>query len=408
MSWYAVDAIDGALDATKAFLFPFSLGRWARLALITLFLGGGAGVQNVFQYANSAGQYAGSGTGPGSLSGGSFTPAPLLGDIGPLALGALAQVGPPVPGAPPFALGFVELLVVAALVLLALLFAVARSVFQFVFVQVIATDDVRVRAPFTRNFRNGIRLLVFQIAVSVLFAIPVAGIAALFSFGGGPRRLGIAGIVGLAVLFLLWALLFELVMGFTRQFVVPVVYVDGSSVLAGWSEVWSLIAGEKKQTLLYLLMHLLVGIGVALLSGLLTLVGLIPVGIVALVVGLAAGAIAGGTVAPNLGVGVGVVAGLAVGLPLYFVLVFLPLNVLTRTYLRTFELASLAGFASRYDVLGHYGEDDPDDDGGVGGGGDDPGDDGFGEFVPAENLIREDTDGDETADVRDNGTMPAG
>ena len=422
MSWYAVDAIDDALDATKAFLFPFSLGRWARLALITLFLGGGgAGVQNTFQYANSAGQFAGSGGNPGSASGGSFALAPLFGDAGTLAWGVLAQVGPPGPGGLPFALGFVGLLVIAAVVLLALLFTIAAPVFEFVYVEVIATDDVRVRGPFKRNFWKGIRLLLFRIGVSVLFGIPLVavGAAAFFYAEAGPApNLNVPLIVGAVVLFILWALLFAVVMGLTTQFVVPVMWVDDSGVLAGWSRVWSLVAGEKKQTLVYLLMHLLVGIGVSIVTGLLTLVGLIPVGIVAVAVGLAAGAVVGGTVATNLGVGVGVIAGLAVGIPLYFFLVFLPLNVLTRTYLRTYELASLAGFDPRYDTLGPCREDDGDggnavgdSDGGAGGGGvgdpgDASGDDGFDEFVPAENLVEDDTD-DGTTGVRDSGTASA-
>ncbi|QLG26339.1 hypothetical protein HUG10_01735 [Halorarum halophilum] len=428
MSWYAVDAIDDALDATKAFLFPFSLGRWARLALITLFIGGGggAGVQNTFQFANSAGQYTGSGGGPGRSSGGSFALAPLFGDGGSPALGTLAQVGPPGPGGLPFALGFVGLLAVAALLLLVLLFTIATPVLQFVFVEAIATDDVRVRGPFKRNFWKGIRLLVFQIAVSVVFAIPIVavGAAAFFYAEAGPSsNLNVPLIVGAVVLFILWVLLFAVVMGLTTQFVVPVMWVDDSGVLAGWSRVWSLVASEKTQTVVYLLMHLLVGIGVSLVTGLLTLVGLIPVGIVAVAVGLAAGAIVGGTVATNLGVGVGVVAGLAVGLPLYFVFVFLPLNVLTQTYLRTYQLASLAGFDSRYDTLGPYREDDGDGGnatdapgggtggGGVGGhgdrsGGDASGGDGFDEFVPAENLVDDDTDDDGTGGVRDSGTAP--
>ncbi|QLG63032.1 DUF7544 domain-containing protein [Halorarum salinum] len=412
MSWYAVDAIDDALNATRAFLFPFSLGRWARLALVTLFLGGGgAGVQNVFQYADSLGQFAGPGApgpvgGPSALAplaGGATTPDPVL----------LAQAGGGVPNALPFALGLVGLVVIAVFVLLALLFTVLGPVFEFVFVDVIATDDVRVRSAFRRNFWKGMRLLAFSIGLGILFAVPIV-LAGAVLFGVGATGFtgmefadfGVGGAVALLVLLLGWMLLFSLVYGFTRQFVVPVMFVDDVGVLSGWSTVWGLLRAEVGQSVLYVALHFLVGIGVALVRALLALVALVPVGIVAVAVGFGFGAVAGGAVSPDIGVGVGVIAGGAVGLLLYFLLVFLPLNVLTRTYLRTYELAALAGFDGSYDVLARYrdggagtgpgGDDrgDGDDDRGDGFDGsegtDRDADDGFGEFVPAEDLVDED------------------
>lgn len=416
MSWYAVDAIDDALNATRAFLFPFSLGRWARLALITLFLGGGAGVQNVFQYADSASQLAGLGNGPGSPGGPSATLAPLVGSVPVPDTVLLAQAGGGVPSGLPVALGLVGLVVVAIVVLLAILFAVLGPVFEFVFVDVIAADEVQVWSPFRRSFWKGMRLLVFMVLLGVLFAIPIV-VGVLLLVGAGtvgvdvpePPSVGLGGVLALFLSFLFWVLLFSLVFGFTRQFVVPVMFVDDVGVLSGWSTVWGLLRGEVWQAVLYVVMHFLVGIGVALVRALLALVALIPVGIVAVAVGLGTGAIAGGTVSPDVGVGVGVLAGGAVGLLLYFVLVFLPLNVLTRTYLRTYELAALGGFDGRYDLLDRYRDDGsvgtgPDDDGrgGDGRGGDgrggpngtrrDAASDDFEEFVPAEELVDEDDD----------------
>ena len=42
MSWHAVDAVDDAVEATRRFLFPFSLVRWAKLAFLVLLMGGSA------------------------------------------------------------------------------------------------------------------------------------------------------------------------------------------------------------------------------------------------------------------------------------------------------------------------------------------------------------------------------
>ena len=43
MSWNAVDAVDDAVEATRRFLFPVRLVRWAKLSVLVLLMGGSAG-----------------------------------------------------------------------------------------------------------------------------------------------------------------------------------------------------------------------------------------------------------------------------------------------------------------------------------------------------------------------------
>lgn len=47
MTWYAVSAIDDALEATWEFLFPVRGWRWLKLAVVVFFLGGVGGGFNV-------------------------------------------------------------------------------------------------------------------------------------------------------------------------------------------------------------------------------------------------------------------------------------------------------------------------------------------------------------------------
>lgn len=360
MSWYAIDAIDDALDASREFLFPFSLGRWARLALITLFVGGGGGGVNQLSNLQNVGQLPAAPTGPSVPA----DPAQPLPELGGLAV-AIAVV----------------------VLLVALGFAFVGATFEFVFVDVIERDHVRVISPFGRQAGNGLRLLGFNLAVTVATLLPLAVAGYLAYFAGGPPgfngfdALGTTALLAFAAVAVLWLVVSGLVTGLTRTLVVPVMVATGTGVLGGWGRLWPRLRDEWKQTLLYLLMHFFVGIGVGIVGLVLTLLGAIVVGIVGLVVGLAAAAVThGGNVA--LGGGIGVLAGAAVAVPLFVVFVALPVGILTATYVRTYELASLAGFDSAFDLLGPYRPEMDDGPGGgddVGGTGDDFDDgDGFG------------------------------
>ena len=366
MSWYAVDAIDDALDASREFLFPFSLGRWARLALITLFVGGG-GVGGQVSNLRNVGQFP---TGPSGPSPSIPTdPAPVTPELGGIAI-----------------------LIAAAVLLVFLALAIIGATFEFVFVDAIAEDHVRVLGPFRRQVGNGLRLLAFNVVVGFVTLAPLAVAGYLAYVAGGPAgfngfdALGTGALIAFVAVAAAWLIVSGLVSGLTRTLVVPVMVATGAGVLGGWRRLWPRLRDEWKQTLVYLLMHFFVGIGVGLVSLLLLLFGGVVVGIVALVVGLAAAAVThGGN--PTLGVDVGLLAGGVTFVPLFFVLVALPVGILTTTYVRTYELASLAGFDRAFDLLGPY---RPERRGGPGdglGGGvtrDDGPDDGFGGFVPAD------------------------
>lgn len=330
MSWYAIDAIDDAVDATRAFLTPFSLGRWGRLALITFFLGTG-GIGSQFSNVTNVGDgFGGVGDGPS---------------------------GPPTdPGQLPVSpeLGVI-LAVVGVILVLALAFSLVGAVMEFVFVDALATDEVHVRSSFGDRLGAGVRLFAFRIGLTLLVLVPpltvvVAAVSGVVSLGV-PSGIGVLGVIVAVVVFGLLAITVGLVQSFTNQFVVPVMVATEETVLGGWRELYPVLRGQLKQTVVYVLLHTLVGIGVGIVRTFLLLVGAIPVTIVAVVVGLVAGAVAGTAGGGPLGFGIGLLAGLAVWVPAMLVAVVLPVNVVTKTYTRTYELRSLAGFEPAFDVL---------------------------------------------------------
>ena len=429
MSWHGVDAVDDAIDVTREFLLPFSLGRWIRMMVVSLFTGGGgAGGQVVSNAGNLGARLAGAGGFSGSPGGASGLAA-LLVSVPVLSASAITFGGPvlqagSIPETAAFgALGIAVLAVIAVIVLLAVLLS---PVFEFVLVDAIARDDLRLLRDAGSHLTNGLRLLGFRIGLFAAFIIPPAAVIAgavltgtrVESLFGQPLVLA-----GVAIVAIAYLVAYAFVDRFTVEFVVPAMVADGGGVIDGWRRVWPRLRGQPGQTIVYLVMHVLVGIGLSIVSLVLLLVGLLAVGAVAAGIGFAVGAISSGTATTDLGIGLGVLAGALVGVSAFIVLVLLPVQVLTVTYRRSYEIAALARFGENLDLIGRYrdGGDDGDvaaafrDDGDDASGLSDDGDDGaagdetapaadesFGGFVPASSDVQDDSnDPDEPSEDDD-------
>lgn len=365
MAYYAAAAIDDAIDATRARLFPVSGWLWARLAVITLLLGGG-GFGG--QLSNLQSVPTGGGPNPG--------PGPGV-PSGP------GTIDPGV-GAAVIAVAVILLLVVVAV------FALIGSTMQFVFVDALSVRDrseVRVIGPFFDRLGAGFRLFLFNLGLFLLVAIPIAvvviAVVGVFSVsvgdgGGGSAGAGVAVSLLLGLVVLLLALLVGVVSSLTTQFVVPVMITTGGTVLGSWRRLYPILRENLAQTGVYLLLRFLLGLGVGIVNLLLTVVAGLAVvlvaGVIAALFGGLALLVAGENAALLVGGGVGVIVG-GVGL----LVVSLVVSVLTKTYLRTYELSVLGRFDAAFELLPDYddgdtdgpgGDDDTDGPGGDTGGGD--------------------------------------
>lgn len=321
MSWYAIDAVDDAIDATREFLWGVGLGRWLRLALITFFLGtGGVGAQ--FPSFSNA-----------PFSGGSFDRGP-----GPSQMPS----ADPMPGEidPVWIVGIVG--VVAAVLLL---LSVVGAVMEFVFLDGLSTDEVRVLDPFGRHLWPGLRLFGFRLVVTLPALLAVAGAVVAAVLGVvDPTQFDNSVIAGGVVVASVFAFLLGVVRSLTNQLVVPVMFAEDQGVLDGWRRLWPVVRDQPRQTLVYVVVHLLVGVGVGVVRTFLLLLGAIPVTVAAVVVGVAA-ASAG---VSSFGA---LVVGVVTWVSLLFFFVVLPVNVVAKTYTRAYELCSLAGFDPSLSVL---------------------------------------------------------
>ncbi len=246
MSWYAIDAIDEAIETTRSFLFPFEIGRWLRLAVIAFFLGS---------------------VSPGNVQ------LPNTGS---------ADVSPSVPLE-----NHLPLLIGIGLILLALfvLFGLIGSVMQFVLLDSIDTDSIHIRRYLRERLGKGVRLFLFEIGVAVVsvlsFVLVISGGVMAVTAVDSILILMLSGFV-VVVLFLVVVFLLAVLVGFTTSFVAPVMIVEDCGVIDGWQRFWPMLKGEWKQYALYVVLNWFLRLGVGIIVG-------IAMAIIVLLLGVMAG-----------------------------------------------------------------------------------------------------------------------
>lgn len=320
MALHAIENLDDAFAATRAFLVPVDRSVWVRLAVVVLFVGSPGGNLNGLQFP-------GGGNVEGDLPAGAF---PAF-DPGPRAWLLIAAA-------------------VGALLAAALAVVLVGSVMEFVLVESLRREEVRVRRYWGRRWRQGLRLFVFRVAVGAVALAGVlllAGVALLSLFGVGP-----VGLLALSVLLLpllaVLAAVAGLVNGFTTVFVVPIMVLEDCGVLAGWRRLWPTLVDRWKQYLAYAVAGVVLsGIG-GLLAGLVALLAalllLVPFGIL---FGIGYGLFAVG-VGP-VGIAVMAVVGLLFGLSVLAVAALARVPV--ATYLRYYALLVLGDVDADLDLI---------------------------------------------------------
>lgn len=326
MPLYALEDLDDALDATRAFLWPIDRSTWIKLAFVVFFVGGPGANLNAFQYNVPADQ----GQPPGEF--------PIPPDVG-------ANVW------------LVIALVIAAALLIGLLFLLIGSIMEFVLVESLRREAVTVRRYWSQRWRQGARLFGFRLVIGLLVFGSAAVVAVLFLLpvvvdsgpgaGPGPGGFSVIGFLLLIPIVLVLALVVGLVNGFTTVFVVPIMVLEDCGVLAGWRRLWPTITTNPWQYLAYaiagFILNILVGILVAIAVGVAVLVLLIPFGI------LGALGFFLLTVAEPFGIGLLVVVGLLFGLSVLLVIALAQVPVVA--YLRYYALLVLGDIDRDLDLI---------------------------------------------------------
>ncbi len=284
MAISAVDAISPAFQhAKQQLLQPFRFAQWVRLALVGFLageLGSGGGCNSGFNLPPTHHQ-----RGSEQLLGASW-PSQLADH-------------------PAMLIGLIASLIVIGLGLF-VLFIYINSVMRFILFDSIVAKECHIRRGWVRRRHHGLRFFVWQIllllatfaAFAVLIGVPLA-----FAWGVGwfdhpgehllPLVLG--GIV-LFLLFLALVVVLAVVHVMTKDFVVPQMALEDISAMEGWRRLWLWLKAEKGGYAGYIAMKIglaiAAGIALAIITVIVFLVLLIPiggVGVVAVLAGKAAG-----------------------------------------------------------------------------------------------------------------------
>jgi len=336
MSLSALESVEDAFDATKRLLWPFARGTWFRLAAIMLFVGaaGGFNPTSALSFTPTPGDPSEPPADGGPGSGPEIDPGTLTPELTPTLV--------------VFLVGFTLFLVAVFL-----LWGIASGVMEFVFVESLGSEDVRLRSYFVENWWPGVRLFAFRTVVSLLLlgGLAVALLLVGVLVGGWPVTQWGDGAI-LAVIFAgiplgLGAFVtLGLVLGITTTFVVPAMFAEDRGVIAGWRRILGTVRDNWQEYLVYLVVNWVLGVAIGFVTGMLTLLVLIVLGIPALLI----------TVPTILAVGVTPIAGtiLLVTWLLAGVLFFVATLVITvpfKTFQRYYALLVLGDIDADLDVV---------------------------------------------------------
>jgi hypothetical protein len=331
----AVDSISPAFEHTKQQLLkPFRWGQWSRLALVGMLAGemssGGCNFN-----------YGGGGHTPRD-SGRQFLPASFP-HIDP------AKLAP-----------YIGLIIVGALafVVLFFVFLYINSVFRFILFDSVVQKNCAIRAGWRKWRSAGRRFflwqIVFQIATVMVFVILIGipvGIALLLGWIQQARAHMIPLVLGgifLFFVFMAFVLLVLIVHVMAKDFLVPIMGLQGLDFADGWSRVLAMAKVEKGSYAFYMVLKAVLSIAAFIVFGILAviivLIGAIPGVVLAVAIGLTGKS--AGLAWNAYTITLAVLAGMVALIVLLYVisLVLVPVIVFFPAY-------SIYFFASRYPAL---------------------------------------------------------
>lgn len=273
MSWYGADAIDKAVSRTRKALFePFEFWKWVKLAIIIFFLGSGSS-----NYTGSGNNYRMS---PEEFRNTTTLGSDLIHEYIP------QNINSPITSFSEYGL---LIALIAALILIFLLFFYISSVMEFVFVESLVKNDVRFWAYSRKFLRRGFNLFIVRLVLLIIFLV-FLGIAALpliTSIMKTSSDLSWPALMGGFVWFIGVLIVLGLVMGIISSFIslaIPVSMYRNIGILASFKLVFTNFRKSWQQVLVYWVIRFVLGLVVGILIVILFLLLLVALGIIFVII----------------------------------------------------------------------------------------------------------------------------
>jgi len=237
-----IDPVGKAVDRVKEVLFnPFDIGRWFIIGFCAWLarFGQGGGSGGGF---NPAG--AGEGPSPAQVKAWFIEHLPMIISIG---------------------LGIFLLVMVFGIIFLWL-----SSRGRFMFLHCVALNKAEVKAPWHKFRNEGNSLFVFRLVLGIAgficIAVPGGALVLLAIMLAGSSVCAtpalFVGITTLVLTAIIIGILFALTGKFTKDFVVPIMYLRRCRCLDGWGEFWHLLGSNKARFTLYILFQMLISMAI--------------------------------------------------------------------------------------------------------------------------------------------------
>ncbi|MHC4546714.1 MAG: DUF7544 domain-containing protein [Planctomycetota bacterium] len=242
-----IDPISPAIERVKTILFrPFDLGKWFVVGFCAwlAYLGEGGGPN--FNFGGQ--QY--------ETSGESFHHAKEV------LIENLYWIIP------------VAITAIVICIIIGLVITWLSSRGRFMFLHCVALNKAEVAVPWHKFKKQGNSLFLFRIVLGLIsFAVIMLLIATLiviailmFAGGGGPHPFGIILMVLLAFCLILpIAIVFMLISKFTKDFVVPIMFLRQGTCMVAWREFWPLLTGNKGRFTIYILFQIVIALAVGII-----------------------------------------------------------------------------------------------------------------------------------------------
>jgi len=267
MSWHSIDAIDAAIKRTKkALIEPFDFWKWIKLGIISILIGNG-GIENGSNFGDFNQRYAEE-----------EKAGPSTGEI----INQISQFWQQYQTYILIGLTFIILVI--------LLFGLISSIMEFVLVESLVTNVVKVRAYFRKYFRVGFNLFVIQTILGIFFLslFILAMVPILVPLLESPGAITFGNILmaifwGIFVLVII--AIFSLILSSFINLSIPLVMYGGTGIIEALKIILGKFKADWKQIIVYWVMRIILGLAAGIIVGIVALILLVVTIIILLVPG---------------------------------------------------------------------------------------------------------------------------
>lgn len=250
MSFLGIDLIDNCIEKTKNFLFPINKILWLKLALVTILAGMSSGSSFNFNTGQN-----------------------IPAEFTQWVLNNLQWI----------------LIGIGGLLILGVIFALIRSLFNFVLLDSVEKQQCLIKKSLSENTNLGISYFWLSLIINGIFLIAILGLLAPIIILGfknisNPMVLLSNPYFWLAIpIAILLAMVSGVINGIIYNLVMPDMYLKRIKALQSWKNMYRLFLKQLKEVIVYWVFKFLLGIAAGILSVVVFLILLLLFGIVGLI-----------------------------------------------------------------------------------------------------------------------------